>query len=112
VDTGQLRAWHGGVPLVLKHPQFVVLAALARARGDVVSKAALLEELHDVPSLYCEDAIRSHVSRLRAALISGGAHPRCIRTIHGQGYALEAALLERRNETTRRLRRIGNDPKP
>lgn len=110
VDTGQMRAWYGGVPLVLKHPEFMVLAALARARGNVVSKAALLGELHDDPSLYEEDAVRSYVSRLRTVLRAAGAHPECIRTVHGQGYALELALLERRNETTRKLRRIDNDP--
>lgn len=110
VDTGCLRAWYGGVPLVIKHPQFVVLAALVKAGGNIIYKAALLSELHEDPGTFEEGAIRSYVSRLRAVLVAAGAHPECIRTVHGQGYALEVALLERRNETTPKLRRIGNDP--
>lgn len=108
VDTGRLRAWYGGTPLVLKHPQFVVLATLVKAHGNVVSKAELLRKLHEDPGTFEEGVIRSYVSRLRAVLVAAGAHPECIRTVHGQGYALEEALLEHRNELAQKLRRTDN----
>jgi len=82
----------GGGYAALSPSEFRVLARLSGDGGNLVTQDDLLDALHG-PEEYDSATIRPHMSRLRQKLEDLGADPGCIRTVRGEGYALEVDLL-------------------
>ena len=95
VVVGELRinldaraAVLGAVPLVLTPVEFDLLASLAKARGRVKSREALLDECRDRNYDVFDRSIDVHISALRKKLNDDPKSPRFIRTMRSAGYMM------------------------
>jgi DNA-binding response OmpR family regulator len=93
--VGQLRmnpnnrtAVLGDEALVLTPVEFDLLASLARARGRVKTREALLEEIRERDYDVFDRSIDVHISGLRKKLGDDPKSPRYIRTLRSAGYML------------------------
>lgn len=93
--VGQLRvnpntrtAVLGAEPLLLTPVEFDLLASLARSRGRVKSREALLEEIRERDYDVFDRSIDVHISCLRKKLGDDPKTPRFIRTLRSAGYML------------------------
>ena len=78
----------GDQPLDLTPVEFDLLASLARAKGRVRTREALLEEIRDRNYDVFDRSIDVHISALRRKLGDDPKQPRFIRTFRGAGYML------------------------
>jgi DNA-binding response OmpR family regulator len=78
----------GDAPLALTPVEFDLLASLARAKGRVRSREALLEEIRAREFDVFDRSIDVHISALRKKLGDDPRNPRFIRTFRGAGYML------------------------
>jgi DNA-binding response OmpR family regulator len=84
VDTGARRVVAAGEEVRLTPTEFDLLARLAAAPGDVLTRERLLADVWDWADASGTRTVDSHVKALRAKI---GADR--VRTVHGVGYALE-----------------------
>ena len=77
-------------PLVLTPVEFDLLASLARAKGRVKTREALLEEIRDRNYDVFDRSIDVHISSLRKKLGDDAKEPRFIRTVRSAGYMMVA----------------------
>jgi len=91
VDAAAQRIRWRGRALDLTRQEYRVLAALLSQRGAVLSRARLLDLAWDDPSGPYDRVVDAAVRDLRAKLraVDAGADP--IRTVRGEGYAIEEA---------------------
>ena len=89
IDTVRNRAVRSGIPLNLTAKEFLLLAQLARAGGEVVSRAQILEQVWDVKFEGGTNIVDVMVRRLRAK-VDDPFEKKLVRTIRGVGYALKA----------------------
>lgn len=75
-------------PLVLTPVEFDLLASLARARGRVRSREALLDEIRDRNYDVFDRSIDVHISALRKKLGDDAKNPTFIRTVRSAGYMM------------------------
>ncbi len=75
-------------PLDLTPVEFELLTSLAKAKGRVRSREALLEEIRDRNYDVFDRSIDVHISALRRKLDDDPKEPRFIRTYRGAGYML------------------------
>lgn len=75
-------------PLVLTPVEFDLLASLAKARGRVKTREALLDEIRDRNYDVFDRSIDVHISSLRKKLGDDAKNPRFIRTLRSAGYML------------------------
>ena len=75
-------------PLVLTPVEFDLLTSLARARGRVKSREALLDEIRDRNYDVFDRSIDVHISALRKKLGDDAKEPRFIRTLRSAGYMM------------------------
>ena len=75
-------------PLTLTPVEFDLLASLAKARGRVRSREALLDEIRDRNYEVFDRSIDVHISALRKKLGDDAKNPRFIRTLRSAGYML------------------------
>jgi DNA-binding response OmpR family regulator len=75
-------------PLPLTPVEFDLLACLAKARGRVKSREALLDEIRDRDYDVFDRSIDVHISSLRKKLKDDAKNPRFIRTFRSAGYML------------------------
>ncbi len=78
----------GSQPLALTPVEFDLLASLAKARGRVKSREALLDECRDRNYEVFDRSIDVHISALRRKLGDDAKEPRYIRTVRSAGYLL------------------------
>lgn len=78
----------GDTPLVLTPVEFDLLVILAKARGRVKSREALLDEIRDRNYDVYDRSIDVHISSLRKKLGDDAKDPRFIRTLRSAGYML------------------------
>ena len=78
------------LPLALTPVEFDLLACLAKARGRVKSREALLDEIRDRDYDVFDRSIDVHISSLRKKLNDDAKNPRFIRTFRSAGYMLAA----------------------
>ena len=78
----------GDQPISLTPVEFDLLASLARAKGRVRSREALLEECRERDYDVFDRSIDVHISALRKKLGDDPKQPRFIRTYRGAGYML------------------------
>jgi DNA-binding response OmpR family regulator len=76
------------VPLTLTPVEFDLLAGLAKARGRVKTREALLDEIRDRNYDVFDRSIDVHISSLRKKLGDDAKNPRFIRTLRSAGYML------------------------
>lgn len=77
-------------PLTLTPVEFDLLASLAKARGRVKTREALLDEIRDRNYDVFDRSIDVHISSLRKKLGDDAKNPRFIRTLRSAGYMLTA----------------------
>jgi two-component system response regulator CpxR len=75
-------------PLTLTPVEFDLLVSLARARGRVKTREALLEEIRERDYEVFDRSIDVHISGLRKKLGDDPREPRYIRTLRSAGYML------------------------
>lgn len=75
-------------PLVLTPVEFDLLVSLARARGRVRTREALLDEIRDRNYDVFDRSIDVHISSLRKKLGDDAKEPRYIRTVRSAGYMM------------------------
>lgn len=78
----------GDVPLSLTPVEFDFLLSLAKARGRVKTRDALLEEIRDRDYEVFDRSVDVHISALRRKLGDDPKNPRFIRTLRSAGYML------------------------
>jgi len=78
----------GAEPLVLTPVEFDLLASLAKARGRIKSREALLDEARDRNYDVFDRSIDVHISSLRKKLHDDAKEPRFIRTVRSAGYMM------------------------
>jgi len=86
LDAGARRLWRGDEEVRLTPTEFDLLVCLAESPGTVHTREQLLAEVWDWPDAAGTRTVDSHVKSLRGKLGAGR-----VRTVHGVGYALEAA---------------------
>lgn len=80
----------GDTPLVLTPVEFDLLLSLAKAKGRVKTREALLDECRDRNYDVFDRSIDVHISSLRKKLGDDAKEPRFIRTVRSAGYMLVA----------------------
>jgi two-component system, OmpR family, copper resistance phosphate regulon response regulator CusR len=88
IDTRHNRATRQGVPLNLTPKEFLLLAHLARAGGEVVSRKEIAEHVWDIDFQTDTNVVDVVVRRLRAK-VDDPFKKKLVRTIRGVGYALK-----------------------
>jgi DNA-binding response OmpR family regulator len=88
INTGARTAVVGDQPLVLTPVEYDLLHALARARGRVKSREALIEDIRDRNYDVFDRSIDVHISSLRKKLGDDAKNPRIIRTVRAAGYMM------------------------
>ena len=95
VVVGELRinldarsAVLGTEPLVLTPVEFDLLTSLAKAKGRIKSREALLDEARDRNYDVFDRSIDVHISSLRKKLHDDAKEPRFIRTVRSAGYMI------------------------
>ena len=86
--TAALVATLGAEALVLTPVEFDLLASLAKAKGRVKSREALLDEARDRNYDVFDRSIDVHISSLRKKLHDDALSPRFIRTVRSAGYMM------------------------
>src|ERR1051325_9751408 len=88
VNPGAHTAVLGDQPLTLTPVEFDLLCSLARPRGRVRTREAVLEEIRDRNYDVFDRSIDVHISALRKKLGDDPKTPRFIRTVRAAGYML------------------------
>ena len=78
----------GDQALVLTPVEYDLLLALARSRGRVRSREALIEDIRDRNYDVFDRSIDVHISALRKKLGDDAKNPRIIRTVRAAGYMM------------------------
>ncbi len=87
IDTIERVVKRAGRPIPLLAREYRLLLHLARARGEPVSRRALLAAVWGLRFDPGTNVVAVHVSRLRARIDRGFDHP-AIETVKGVGYRL------------------------
>jgi DNA-binding response OmpR family regulator len=87
VDFARRRALRAGTEVAVTRREFGVLERLVEARGRVVAKEHLLDELWGDSTPQSAASLEVIVGRLRRKLQTGGS---LIRTVRGHGYAIDS----------------------
>ena len=88
INTGSHAVTVGDELLVLTPVEYDLLLALARARGRIKSREALIEDIRDRKYDVFDRSIDVHISALRKKLGDDAKHPRIIRTVRAAGYMM------------------------
>ncbi len=88
INTGAHAVVVGDELLALTPVEYDLLLALARARGRVKSREALIEDIRDRNYDVFDRSIDVHISALRKKLGDDAKHPRLIRTVRAAGYMM------------------------
>ena len=90
VDPGARKVWLGEDEVRLTPTEFDLLACLATAPGQVLTREKLMADVWGWPGASGTRTVDSHVKALRSKI---GAER--VRTVHGVGYALETGVTHR-----------------
>ncbi len=85
VDAGARKVWLGKEEVRLTPTEFDLLACLAAAPGQVLTREKLMADVWGWPGASGTRTVVSHVKALRSKIGSER-----VRTVHGVGYALES----------------------
>lgn len=99
IDYGQRQLRRAGIPVALGERAFDVLAVLAKADGEIVSKDDLMSRVWR-GTLVEDNALQAHISAIRKAL---GPDRTILKTISGRGYCLQPIGLNTEAGADRQL---------
>jgi DNA-binding response OmpR family regulator len=88
IDFTNRSATRAGKPLYMTHREFELLRYLAEHRNRVVYRAELLREVWGYSDEPLTRSVDHAVARLRKKIEVDPRSPRCIQTVHGDGYRL------------------------
>jgi len=89
IDLGASQVWRGRQLINLTPTELRLLVHLARHRGQVLSRAQLVEAVWGhTPDLDSEKTVNVHIRRLREKIELDPTHPSLILTVPGLGYRL------------------------
>ncbi|MEO5720997.1 MAG: heavy metal response regulator transcription factor [Chthoniobacterales bacterium] len=88
IDTQRNRATRGGEALNLTPKEFLLLAHLVRAGGEVVSRAEIVAHVWDINFVPDTNVVDVVVRRMRAK-VDDPFEVKLVRTIRGVGYAIQ-----------------------
>lgn len=88
VNLAARSAVMDATPLVLTPVEFDLLASLAKAKGRVKTREALLDECRDRNYDVFDRSVDVHISSLRKKLGDDAKEPRYIRTVRSAGYMM------------------------
>lgn len=88
IDTRRHKASRGRVTLQLTAKEFLVLAQLARASGEVVTRTEIIEQVWDMSFDSGTNVVEVMIRRLRAK-VDDPFKKKLIHTIRGVGYVLK-----------------------
>lgn len=97
-DSDTRELFRAGAPAHISPKAFRVLELLLEARPRALSK----DELHRKvwPNTFVSEAtLASAIAEIRSAIGDGGGKPRCLRTVHGFGYAFSGQATDSRAST-------------
>jgi len=77
-----------GSPIAVRPAEFRILTLLARHAGQVLSRAQMLDLLHDDGSIF-ERTLDRHINHLRHKIEPDPAKPSYLVTVYGVGYKLD-----------------------
>ncbi len=87
VDWKRMTVQVADTPVKLSATEFKLLRLLIQNKGQVLTRAALLERIWDVDENFIdENTLSVHIRRLRQKLEPDPKHPRYIQTVFGIGY--------------------------
>lgn len=89
VDPGTHTVQRNGAPVALRPKEYDLLIALLQRRGQVVSRAELLEEVWGYSGEVYSRTVDTHVAELRRKLEENAAEPRHILTVRKTGYRIQ-----------------------
>ncbi|MGC1379430.1 MAG: response regulator transcription factor [Candidatus Baltobacteraceae bacterium] len=87
IDSASHEARVNGKPANLTATEFRLLAILAASPGEVLTRAQLLDRLHDAGNIY-ERTLDRHINNLRRKIEPDGRNPWYVLTVYGVGYKL------------------------
>jgi DNA-binding winged helix-turn-helix (wHTH) protein len=90
LDEAEARLMCDGEPVALAPKPFAVLCALARTRGSLVTKSALLDAVWG-HRFVTDSVLKTAISEVRAALDDDPKQPRYIETVSRRGYRFIAS---------------------
>jgi DNA-binding response OmpR family regulator len=90
IDRATRSVSVGGEARPLTTHEFDLLWVLAKAGGKVLNREEILDALHGADSAF-DRSVDVHISKIRQKL--GADAGRCIRTVRGIGYALDARFM-------------------
>jgi two-component system, OmpR family, alkaline phosphatase synthesis response regulator PhoP len=88
VDPGTHTVRRDGKPVLLRPKEYDLLMALLERKGQVVTRAALLEEVWGYSGEVYSRTVDTHVAELRRKLEDNAADPRHILTVRKTGYRI------------------------
>ena len=88
VDPGTHTVKRAGAPILLRPKEYDLLIALLQRRGQVASRAELLEEVWGYSGEVYSRTVDTHVAELRRKLEDNAAEPRHILTVRKSGYRI------------------------
>ncbi len=89
VDFQKYTVTRSGIPLAISAREFELLAYFVDHRGDVISRAELLEKVWSYRGVSNTRTVDMHVAKLRKKVEDQPSHPRWIVTVHGVGYRFD-----------------------
>jgi two-component system, OmpR family, alkaline phosphatase synthesis response regulator PhoP len=89
VDAAAQRVLRGGDPVQLTHREFMLLLALLRRPGVVISRQELLREVWGHRAAVVSRTVDTHIGELRRKLETDPAQPRYIVTVRKTGYRFQ-----------------------
>ena len=88
VDTGTHTVRRKGEQVLLRPKEYDLLVALLRRKGQVATRAELLEEVWGYSDEVYSRTVDTHVAELRRKLEENAAEPRHILTVRKTGYRI------------------------
>lgn len=88
VDPGTHTVRRAGAPVALRPKEYDLLVALLQRKGQVASRAELLEEVWGYSGEVYSRTVDTHVAELRRKLEDNAAEPRHILTVRKSGYRI------------------------
>jgi DNA-binding response OmpR family regulator len=99
VDFDRCLARRGGIPVDLTPLDFKLLTALIHARGRLLTRNQLIDEVWGKGVSITDRVVDNHILNLRRKLEENPAEPRHLLSVRGLGYRFEAAPAESLTES-------------
>jgi two-component system response regulator QseB len=95
LDPSTHQVTYAGQALDLTPKEYVLLEYFLRHPGQVLTRAALVNQLWAFDTTAGEGAVKTHLSNLRTKLKQAGSLANLIDTVYGVGYRLQAVAPSR-----------------